>query len=147
MPRKGSKKSPSGAPRSAPDAAREVIDSLNRARSALLAQQRQINEQLETLDRTLTAFGGAAPRASSPGPRMAAKPGRARGRGVRAGSLKDHIRKVLAGGGVMEVKAITAGVLKDGFKTKNKTLAKSVGIALASMPGVTRVGRGRFRAA
>jgi len=47
----------------------------------------------------------------------------------------------------MAVKDITKGVVRSGYKTKNKTLAKSVGIALTEMPTVEKVGRGQFRSA
>jgi hypothetical protein len=70
---------------------------------------------------------------------------RAGRRGARQGSLKDFIGRVLSGHGVMSVKEITAGVRKAGYKTRNKTLSKSVGIALAQMPGVEKVDRGQFR--
>jgi hypothetical protein len=64
----------------------------------------------------------------------------------RPGSLKDFIVRVLsAASGPMSVKDIAAGVLEAGYKSKNRTLAKSVGIALAQMPEVARVRRGVFR--
>ena len=67
-------------------------------------------------------------------------------RGRRAGSLKDQIAKILSvGKGAMAVRDITARVLKSGYKTRNKTLAKSVGIALTQMPDVVKIGRGVFR--
>lgn len=44
----------------------------------------------------------------------------------------------------MAVKDVTEGVMKSGFKTKNKTLAKSVGIALTQMPMISKLGRGMF---
>jgi hypothetical protein len=45
----------------------------------------------------------------------------------------------------MAVKDITEGVRRGGYETRNKTLAKSVGIALTQMPEVDKVGRGLFR--
>jgi hypothetical protein len=42
----------------------------------------------------------------------------------------------------MPVSEITAAVVRAGFKSKNKTLGTTVGIALAGMPGVRRVRRG-----
>ena len=47
----------------------------------------------------------------------------------------------------MRVAEITDAVVKAGYKTKNRTLAKSVGIALAHTPGVKRVERGVFATA
>ncbi len=46
----------------------------------------------------------------------------------------------------MTVKDVTTAVRKAGYKSKNKTLDKSVGVALSEMPGVKKVGRGTFRA-
>ncbi len=46
----------------------------------------------------------------------------------------------------MRVIQITAAVLKAGYSTKNKALAKSVGVALREMLGVKKVGRGTLRA-
>lgn len=127
-----------------------VVASLRAARDELLARQQSIAGQLRAIDQALAAFGVTAGRAVVPPAVAVAGRGRRRGPSpgtIRPGSLKDHIRRVLAGGGVMAVKDIAAAVLRSGFKTKNKTLAKSVGIALAKMPGVVRVGRGKFRAA
>jgi len=59
--------------------------------------------------------------------------------------MKDYILKVLAGGRVMRVNEIAQAILDAGFKTKNQTLAKSVGIALAQMPQLKKVGRGKYR--
>jgi len=73
-----------------------------------------------------------------------AKPGAS---GYRPGSLKAHIQQVLqAHGGVMAVEDVTAAVCKAGFKSKDKTLARSVGVALRGMRDVKKVGRGTFRA-
>ena len=41
---------------------------------------------------------------------------------------------------------VAAAVLKAGYKSRSKTLAKSVGVALRTMPGVKKIGRGVFRA-
>ena len=87
---------------------------------------------------------GALPRAHrGPGRPPGRKTGS--GRGPRPGSLKAYVLDVLRGRGVTAVKDITAAVLAHGYKTKNKTLAKSVGISLAQMPEAQKVGRGMFR--
>lgn len=138
-----------------------ALANLTAARSSLIGQRENLDRQIAAIDQALVAFGGHAPAvsvaAAAPtaraggrrrggGRRGGGRGGRGR-RGVRPGSLKDYIHRVLAGGGVMAVKDIATGVVKAGFKSKNKTLAKSVGIALARMPGVKRMGRGKFRAA
>ena len=45
----------------------------------------------------------------------------------------------------MGVKDVTAAIRKAGYKSKNKTLDNSVGVALADMPNVLKVGRGQYR--
>ena len=109
-------------------------------RDNLLAQRGQVVSKIDAIDKALTAMGGTA-RAPAP------KPARGRRRGTtRPGSLKSYIQRVLQGrSGAMAVKDVTAGVLRAGFKTKNKTLAKSVGIALGQMPAIRKVSRGMFR--
>jgi hypothetical protein len=44
----------------------------------------------------------------------------------------------------LPVSEIAAGVVRSEFKSKNKTLATTVGIALADMAGVRRAGRGVY---
>lgn len=118
-----------------------AVQSLEAYRAELVAQRSQIDDELKGVDHALATMGRAVARM----PVAANRPATPTGRSVRAGSLKDHIASVLAGGQVMAVRDITDGVVKSGYKSKNKTLAKSVGIALTEMPGVTKVGRGQFR--
>ncbi len=109
---------------------REFVDS----REALSAR-------IAALDDALAALGGGVPK-RKPGPARGRRPAK----GPRPGSLKDFIGRVLrARRGPTSVKSVTAGVLKAGFKTKNKRLAKNVGGALADMPNVAKVGRGQYR--
>ncbi len=121
-----------------------AISSLRACHAGLVAQRKELDGQLDVLARALEAVTG------TPGRRAGRKPGRkpgpkpGTGGTFRPGSLKAYIAKALKGGGVLAVKDITTGVLKSGYKTKNKTLAKSVGIALTEMRGATKVGRGRF---
>lgn len=113
-------------------------------RNELAGQQAQLGVQIAALDQLLATFGASAPRTA-----VAARPvgGKRRG-GLREGSLKSYIDRVLrASAKPMRVVQITAAVLKAGYKTKNKALAKSVGVALREMPGMKQVGRGTFRAA
>lgn len=127
----------------------QVVSGLQKYRSELLGERKKLESQLAAVDAALRSMGAAvaAPRpAGRPGRAPARGPARAAaGAGPRPGSLKDHIIRVLSRGGTMSVKDITAGVLASGYKTTNKTLPKSVGIALAEMPTVRRVARGRFR--
>ncbi len=127
--------------RPAMGAAASVLSQLRRYRSQLADRQAALSSQIDAIDEALAALGGRY---------GASQVGTTRGRqpvaGPRAGSLKDFVGRVLrARRGPMSVKDVTAGVLKAGLKTKNKTLAKSVGVALADMPGVVKVGRGQYR--
>jgi len=99
-----------------------------------------LDSKIAAIEQALSALHGRLPS----GPRPAAARGRAAGR-YRAGSLKDYILRVLSGGQTMAVKDITESVTRAGYQSRNKTLAKSVGIALAQMPELTKVGRGRYR--
>jgi hypothetical protein len=115
----------------------------------LSLQRADLDAQIQAVTRALEAMGGHPVAARIPG-RPGRPPGRPPGRrpggkALRPGSLKAFIADVLSSGGIMAVKDITSGVLKAGYKTQNKTLAKSVGIALTEMRGVAKVGRGRFR--
>ena len=120
-------------------AALAAIAGLNAYRNQLTIQRNDVDQRIAAIDSALAAMGSAV-RPAGPGP----GPGRGR-HGPRKGSLKEYIAKVVsARGGVMAVKDITAGVLKIGYKTRNKTLAKSVGIALTEMGNIRKVGRGQF---
>ncbi len=127
-----------------------VMQNLTQAREELIAQRAALDEQLAALDTALSAMGRRPMpvRPAAGGPALRAGERRPRGvaTGRRSGSLKEHIARVLsATGGPMAVKDITEGVRRGGYETRNKTLAKSVGIALTQMPEVDKVGRGLFR--
>jgi hypothetical protein len=103
------------------------------------AERAALDAQISALESALAAMGTGVT-ARNGATRVRASSER------RAGSLKDHIQRVLAKAGApMAVSDITAAVVRSGFKSKNKTLGTSVGIALADMPGVRRVGRGVYR--
>ncbi len=128
-----------------------VLRELSSFRAHLLAQRDGIDNQIATIDQILGTGGPRrAAAAHSAGPAPAARGrGKARGRrrgrrGPRAGSLKEYILKTLERSGKpMRVKDISSAVISAGYKSKNKTLGKSVGIALAQL-GVKRVGRGLY---
>jgi hypothetical protein len=126
-----------------------ALRSLQGYHTELVGQRNALDAQIQAVQNALAVMGMPTAYGRAPGPRRGPgrPPGRPRagGRSPRAGSLKAYILDVLSGRGVMAVKDITAGVLAGGYRTKNKTLAKSVGIALTEMRNVTKVGRGRFR--
>jgi uncharacterized C2H2 Zn-finger protein len=128
-----------GRPRLAAGPAR-VIGGMRAYRETLAAQRSELDTQIAAVEQALSALGatGRAPA------RRATRRGRVAG--MRKGSLKDYVGRVLqARGGAMAVKDVTTAVRRAGFKTKNKTLAKSIGIALSQMPKVKKVSRGVFR--
>ncbi len=116
-----------------------AMQNLQAAAEDLRAQRAAIDAQLTAVEQALAAMGTA------PAGKQGRRVGRPPGTGMRAGSLKDYITNVLSGGEVMSVKDITNAVLAAGYPTRNKTLAKSVGIALTEMPNVQKVARGKFR--
>lgn len=130
-----------------------VVGSLQAARAELAAQRGAVDRQIAAVDAALSAFGAAGGGGGARvggGARAVGRPkgSGARTAGVRKGSLKEYLLRVLnSAGGVMAVKDITSAVLRAGYKSKNQTLAKSVGIALTETPGVKKVGRGKFKAA
>lgn len=128
---------PRGRPKSGSAALAGVVQNLQSAHRSLLADRVTLDARIKALESALVAMN-AAPSAA----------GVRRGGGTagfRKGSLKEYIHRVMSGGGPMAVKDVTDGVTKAGFKTKNKTLAKSVGIALTQMPMVSKLGRGMFQ--
>lgn len=130
------RRSATGSPGSQPT---PLLLQMQTYRNDLLAQRAEIASQIDAIDRALAAMGAATRTAGR-------RPvGRPPGGTAGPGSLKSCIAKVLRGhAGAMAVKDITAGVLSVGFQTRNKTLAKSVGIALGQMPDVRKVSRGMF---
>lgn len=122
-----------------------AVSSLQTALDSLRAQKVQLDGRIGAVEAALRAFN--APIAGAPRRGRPVGSGRSAdsSKGFRKGSLKDHIHRVLSDGKAMRVTDVTKAVLRGGFKTKNKTLAKSVGIALSQMPSVQRVGRGVFK--
>jgi hypothetical protein len=117
-----------------------VIGHLQAFRDELAAQRSQVDVQLVAVEGALAAIS------TSPHPVTARSAGRARGGGARRGSLREYIERVLRGRSrPISVKGVTAAVLKAGYRSKNKTLDKSVGVALAEMRQVVKVARGQYR--
>lgn len=162
MPRRKSAASPASANRvparrgrppragSAVGAAAAAVSGLKAYHNALLAQRNDIDAKIAAVSDVLGQLGaGAAAAPAAPavaaGVRRGRPAGGGSGRRPREGSLKAFITRVMPTGKVMSVKEITEEVMGAGYPTKNKTLAKSVGNILPSVPGVEKVGRGQFR--
>ncbi len=153
MPRKAKKKvgrpkkisTPAPTSTSPVSMARSAMDSLRSALTTMKLERNRLDSNIAQLERML--HGAAAPAPSRNAAVVTVSPasaGAGAGAGFRSGSLKDFIAQVMGGAGDMAVKDIADAVVNAGYRSKNKTLAKSVGIALTEMPGVEKVGRGRF---
>lgn len=154
-----------------------ALAGLRAYRDLLLSRQAAIEERLSAINEAMSGLdggeiggadvgGGSAARRGPgrpPGRGPGRRPGRpagskgragggkGRGRhGPREGSLKQYALNALRSkGAVMTVKDITSAVRNGGYKTKNKTLDKSVGIGLVELVKaglVSKVGRGKFKA-
>lgn len=125
----------------ASDPIQGAVSNLQEALSNLVAERNRLDAQIHAIEQALASMGGRT-RVVTP----ATGGGRGR-RGGAGGSLKDFIERVMAGKGTMRVRDVTDAVLAAGYPTQNKTLAKSVGIALTQMPNVKKKGRGEFELA
>jgi hypothetical protein len=105
-----------------------------------MRQQAGLQAEIDGLSAALGALGASA------GARPAVR-GRPRGgrRGVRAGSLKSYVLKVLKPRGEMAVKDIAIAVRRAGYRTKSANFPNQVSNALAQMGELTKTGRGRYR--
>lgn len=134
---------PRGRPRASSGALVGVVASLQSAHRALISERAAIDSRISVIESALHAMRGTPATAGASAGRGRRAGG---GRSFRRGSLKEYIHRVLSNAsGPMAVRDVTAGVMRSGFKTKNKTLSKSVGIALTQMPMVSKVGRGLFK--
>ncbi len=138
-----------------------VLPSLTTAYRDLLDQRDEIDRQIAALEHAITTMQGSASngtvvgisgaRRSRPVARRQSRrgPGRPRGstaKGYRKGSVKALIVDTLsARGKAMRVPEVAKAILAAGYKTKNQTFAKSVGIAMTEMPEVKRVARGVYK--
>jgi hypothetical protein len=116
-----------------------VVGGIQRYCAELAAQCAALGSRIAVINQALAFLG-----ARTPVRKVTFGAGRRRA-GYRSGSLKAHVHQVLqAHGGAMAVKDVTAAVRKAGYRSKNKTLDKSVGATLASMRNVVKISRGMF---
>ncbi len=115
-----------------------ALASLKAYRDQLSDQRTEIDNQMQAIDAALAALGAVTARS------VVVR--RRRGKGPRAGSLKEYIARVLRGlARGKSVKDIAAAVKKAGYKSKSKRWGHTVSKVLADMKDVTRVGRGVYR--
>lgn len=139
-----------------------VINEMRAYHSELLSQRSSIDSQISTIEEALSAMGAGsasrptgARRGRPPGRTSSARkgkvgrrgPGRPPGSGMRAGSLKDSIVKVLRGTTrALTPREIASAVKSSGYKTKAKDLTKAVSNALPTMKMISKAGRGLYKA-
>jgi hypothetical protein len=116
-----------------------LLRQLQASRTDIAAEAAAATARLAAIDEVLALFGGSA--------RASVAPRKQRIRGAaRPGTLREYIGQVLGTRrGPVPVREITAGVLRAGFKSRDKELTKSVGKCLLRMPGVVKVARGTFQ--
>jgi hypothetical protein len=119
--------------------ARTLLQRLRRHRAALASRLAGLQSEMSRVEKAIAAVSEQ----TITGPRSRSS---RRARGVRAGSLRDHITKFLRSSRAPKSpKQITEGVLKAGYKTKSKHLATAVRNALSKIEGIKKVGFGMYR--
>ncbi len=148
--RKNSKRSSTGTgpstaavPRGRPPknaAAGRLLAQMASYRSTLLDDLDSVQSQIDSIEAAMAKMGSAPS-----GRRRGRPPGGGGGRGFREGSVKGFILKALKGNGEMAVKDVAKSVLKLGYGTDSNNFPNQVSNALAQMPQVTKMGRGRYK--
>jgi Tfp pilus assembly protein FimV len=126
---------------------------------SLTVQRDELESQIAQMETAMQALDGGFPGGGRRGPVRAAmkspaarasggaKRGRPAGGGMRAGSLKDWIIKILRQRGkAMSPREIASSVMSSGYKTKSKDLTKAVSNALPELRQLRKVGRGLYQA-
>ncbi len=125
------------------DASARLIGEMHAYHGNLLAQRSSLDGRIDALTNAMKALGaavGVKPR------RRTGKRGRPAGSGIRAGSLKDYIVRVLRQTTKpMSPREISARTIKAGFKTHAKDVTKAVSNKLAELNNVKRVSFGLYR--
>lgn len=127
------------------DGPARVLHEMQAYHSALMTEHTSLQARMDALTNAMATLGTVTPSAPK---RKTAKRGRPVGSGVRPGSLKDHIVRVLRQTSrPMGPRDISAKVLKAGFKTKAKDISKAVSNKLPELKSVKKVGFGLYRIA
>jgi len=133
-----------------------VIQAMRDYHGSLVTQRSTLESQISSIEGALNTMGastggGMSGRRGRPagrrgGARKRRGPGRPAGRGMREGSLKDSILKVLRQRSrPMTPREIATAVKSSGYKTKSADLTKAVSNALPGMTMVGKAGRGLYR--
>jgi hypothetical protein len=122
-----------------------LVHDMRAHHEALVAQRSAMDAQIECIGRAIEAMGTAAPARAA---KRMVKRGRPAGKGMRAGSLKDFIMRVLRQQGKpMSPREIGTKVVSAGFKTKARDLTKAVSNTLPQVANVKKVGFGLYQIA
>jgi len=121
----------------------------------LLAERASLDGQLTAVANAMQVLGGAAPakaarrtykKKKAVRQTYTKKRGRPAGAGVRAGSLKDYIARVLRQTTrPMSPHDLGTSVIKAGFETKAKNITKAVSNTLPQMKGIKKMGFGKYQ--
>lgn len=112
-------------------------------RQTLVVRQAALQDEIDSISAAIDALGGAGQR--RPAARAARRVRPTGRRGIRKGSLKSYILRVLKPRGEMAVKDIAVAVRRAGYRTGSKNFPNQVSNALAQMDGLTKTGRGRYK--
>ncbi len=125
------------------DGPARVLREMQAYHGALMAEHTSLQARMDALTNAMATLGTVTPAGPT---RTTTKRGRPAGSGVRPGSLKDHIVRVLRQTSKpIGPRDISKKVLRAGFKTKAKDISKAVSNKLPELKNVKKVGFGLYR--
>ncbi len=125
------------------DGPARVLHEMQAYHSALMAEHTSLQARMDALTNAMATLGTVTPAGPK---RKTNKRGRPVGSGVRPGSLKDHIVRVMRQTTKpLGPRDISKKVLKAGFKTKAKDISKAVSNKLPELKNIKKVGFGLYR--
>lgn len=134
------------AARSVAGVSARLLSDMRAYHGELLVQRASLDGQINAVAAAMQALGVSGPKTRKR--RVYKKRGRPAGKGVRAGSLKDYIVRVLRQSArPMSPRDIGASVVRAGFKTKAKDITKAVSNTLPQLTGIKKMGFGMYQLA
>ena len=121
----------------------QLVSGMQDYYSALMSKRQELDAEITALNTAIAAMSGIGATVTTRLGRTPAKSGR---RGMREGSLKSYIVKVVGQRSTaMSPSDIATRITQAGYKSKAKDLTKAVSNALPGVPGVKKVGFGMCR--
>ncbi|MBU0719584.1 MAG: C2H2-type zinc finger protein [Planctomycetes bacterium] len=121
----------------------QLVSGLQAYYNTLMSKQQELDAEIAALNTAIAAMSGIGATAMSRPKKAPAKSGR---HGMREGSLKSYIVKVLGERSTaMSPSDIAARIKQAGYESKAKDLTKAVSNALPGLPGVKKEGFGMYR--